>query len=664
MVSVVNKKEGSMSELPFDENNENRTTIPPLHPARDAAEPSVVHSSADRDSAEQASAEQASIKQAPVKQTQPARLGEIALPNPEFEAPEMPQPKHLEDAVPSSLPDLPPAPTSAPDSLPDLPATPHTSADATAAPWPAPVPENRWTDASAPTPPSMSAPACAPASPTVSPDRTAPQRPLPPAFPTASPSTSPATPTQMPGSAQALTASVQATGNPFNASSMPTPSRDGATPTQVVMAAHGPTMPNTPASTNAPTTAQAAASTHSPTPAPPAPPVTRAPKRSGVSLGTLAMAMLLTAALSMGGMYALNSYLGGQTKGAAPTSSNTAAPTPASAAPEGTSMDWQAIAASVSPTVVTINVTAPTESGVGSGVIYADDGTIVTNHHVIMPAVNNQGRIQVTLKDGRLYEATIVGTDPSTDLAVIRLTNPPSDLTVATFGSSANLTVGAHVMAIGSPLGLSNTVTTGIISALDRPVAVQAKPQRQFDPNDPFGQLDPNANATESVVTNAIQVDASINPGNSGGPLFDASGTVIGINSSIASLAQSSSDTAGSIGLGFAIPVDLVRSVADQLIQTGTVAHAILGVNISTAAVEAAGTTYVSARIEELVPGGAAEKAGLRVGDAITHVDGSMVTSAKSLSGFIRRYTAGDTVTIAYIRDGKSTEVEVTLQAK
>lgn len=387
-------------------------------------------------------------------------------------------------------------------------------------------------------------------------------------------------------------------------------------------------------------------------------------KRQGVGLGTLLLAMLLTAALSMGGMYGLWKYFGPRNMATAPASSQSPAPAPAAAAPAGDSIDWQAIAASVSPTVVTINVAAPTESGVGSGVIYAADGTIVTNHHVIMPAVNNQGRIQVTLKDGRLYQATIVGTDPSTDLAVIRLTNPPADLAVAQFGSSANLTVGSHVMAIGSPLGLSNTVTTGIISALDRPVAVQAKSQPQYDPNDPFGQLDPNANATESVVTNAIQVDASINPGNSGGPLFDAAGSVIGINSSIASLAQNSSDTAGSIGLGFAIPVDLVRSVADQLIQTGTVAHAILGVNIATAAVESDGNTYVSARIESLVPGGAAEQAGLRVGDSITHVNGSMVTSARSLSGFIRRYSAGDTVTITYIRDGKSTEVEVTLQAK
>lgn len=389
-------------------------------------------------------------------------------------------------------------------------------------------------------------------------------------------------------------------------------------------------------------------------------------QRKGVGLGTLLLAMLLTAALSMGGMYGLWKYLVPRTAGTASASSNTTAPAPTTTPTTngGATIDWQAIAAAVSPTVVTIHVTAPTESGVGSGVIYADDGTIVTNHHVIMPAVNSQGRIQVTLKDGRLYEATIVGTDPSTDLAVIRLTNPPSDLAVAQFGSSANLTVGSHVMAIGSPLGLSNTVTTGIISALDRPVSVQAKSQRQFDPNDPFGQLDPNANATESVVTNAIQVDASINPGNSGGPLFDAAGSVIGINSSIASLTQNSSDTAGSIGLGFAIPVDLVRNVADQLIATGTVAHAILGVNISTAAVESDGTTYVSARIEELVPGGAAEQAGLQVGDAITHVDGSMVTSAKSLSGFIRRYSAGDTVTITYIRGGKSSEVEVTLQAK
>lgn len=334
------------------------------------------------------------------------------------------------------------------------------------------------------------------------------------------------------------------------------------------------------------------------------------------------------------------------------------APQSISIAP-GTVPNWESLSAAVSPSVVTINVSAGVNSGVGSGVIYTADGLIITNHHVIDKAQDGAGDIHVTLKDQRIYRGSIVGTDPTSDLAVLKLENPPADLHAASFGTSSDLVVGQPVMAIGAPLGLSNTVTTGIVSALDRPVAVSAKDKS--NPDDPFGQLDPAA-AGETIVTNAIQIDASINPGNSGGPLFNAQGQVIGINSSIASISQSETGEAGSIGLGFAIPVDLVRSVADQLVTQGHVAHAILGVSISSVSFEADGTNYLGALVNEVSAGGAAQMAGIEKDDVITHIDGKRVASAKALQGIIRSYKAGDEVKVTLYRHGKALDYQVTLQ--
>ena len=313
-------------------------------------------------------------------------------------------------------------------------------------------------------------------------------------------------------------------------------------------------------------------------------------------------------------------------------------------------------------------VASVASTGMGSGVVYDAKGDIVTNYHVIAAAVQSGGKIQVTLADGRIYDAEVVGHDRTTDLAVIRLVNPPSDLTVARFGSSSQLTVGSPVMAIGAPLGLSKTVTTGIVSALNRPVEVavdddSSKNNGQGDSSDPFGQQKRNQSSSDTVITNAIQVDASLNPGNSGGPLFDQTGAVVGINSSIKSV-TSSDGQAGSIGLGFAIPSDLVTSVADQLIAKGTVSHAVLGVNVTTAAVSVGGDTYAGAEIADVTSGGAADKAGLRKGDVITQVEGQEVSSAKQLTGYIRRYKGGDAVKLTYVRDGASHEVQVALQAK
>ena len=359
-------------------------------------------------------------------------------------------------------------------------------------------------------------------------------------------------------------------------------------------------------------------------------------------------AMLLTIGLTLGAVfYARPAMLRAST----PTNLNggTVATVPAS---NSSGKDWTDVAAAVSPAVVTIQTQGASSGGTGSGVIYDAQGDIVTNYHVIASALGG-GQIQVTLADGRLYGAVVVGHDKTTDLAVIRLDNPPSDLTVARFATSANLEVGAPVMAIGAPLGLSNTVTTGIVSALNRPVEVSM--------DEDSSSQDSQA-SSDLVVTNAIQIDASINPGNSGGPLFDATGAVIGINSSIKSLATSSDGQAGSIGLGFAIPSDLVVSIADQLIASGTASHGMLGVTVKAATTTVGSDTYVGAEVQDVSAGSGASAAGIRAGDVIVKVEGQEVTSPKQLIGYVRRYKAGDTVTMTIVRDGQTQDVSVRIQ--
>ena len=370
--------------------------------------------------------------------------------------------------------------------------------------------------------------------------------------------------------------------------------------------------------------------------------------KKGPGWAALLCAMLLTIGLTLGAVfYARPAML----RASAPTNLNggTVATVPAS---NSSGTDWTDVAAAVSPAVVTIQTQGASSGGTGSGVIYDAQGDIVTNYHVIASVLGG-GQIQVTLADGRLYSAEVVGHDKTTDLAVIRLENPPSDLTVARFASSANLEVGAPVMAIGAPLGLSNTVTTGIVSALNRPVEVSV--------DEDSSSQDSQA-SSDLVVTNAIQIDASINPGNSGGPLFDTSGAVIGINSSIKSLATSSDGQAGSIGLGFAIPSDLVVSIADQLIASGTASHGMLGVTVKAATTTVGSDTYVGAEVQDVSAGSGASAAGIRAGDVIVKVEGQEVTSPKQLIGYVRRYKAGDTVTMTIVRDGQTQDVSVRIQ--
>jgi putative serine protease PepD len=304
--------------------------------------------------------------------------------------------------------------------------------------------------------------------------------------------------------------------------------------------------------------------------------------------------------------------------------------------------DWQVVAAAVRESVVAITVSAGSGGAEGSGVVYDDAGLVITNAHVVSSAVGG-ATITVALADGRLYAAELVGTDPTTDIAVLRLLDPPADLTAATLGDSSAAVVGAAVMAVGNPLGLDSTVTTGIISALDRPVSTREQ------------------GSGSAVVTNAIQVDAAVNPGNSGGPLFSSTGEVLGITSSIATLSSASGGSSGSIGLGFAIPVNQVRLVADQLIATGTVEHAFLGVTLVDGTGTADGTTRRGAVVRTVSAGTPAAGAGLRAGDVVVGIDGKAVGSAESLTGYVRQHASGDTVVLTIVRDQRAMDVSASL---
>ncbi len=306
-------------------------------------------------------------------------------------------------------------------------------------------------------------------------------------------------------------------------------------------------------------------------------------------------------------------------------------------AKSGEAADWSAVAKEVSDSVVSIDVATSDGNAKGSGAIISDKGYIVTNNHVISGAK----QIQVTLANGTIYSAQIVGTDTTTDLAVIKLDNPPSNLKAAEFADSDNLAVGESVMAIGNPLGYDDTATVGIVSALNRPVTVS----------------DDNNN---DIVTNAVQIDAAVNPGNSGGPTFNAAGQVIGINSSIAST-TTSSGTAGSIGIGFAIPSNLVKRVANEIIDNGTVQHVALGVTVKSSTVEADGVTRGCTQVQSVVDNSPAAKAGVKAGDSIVAFNGKAVNNNYSLLGYVRASAMNDKVTLTVVRDGNTMELDVTL---
>jgi putative serine protease PepD len=321
------------------------------------------------------------------------------------------------------------------------------------------------------------------------------------------------------------------------------------------------------------------------------------------------------------------------------SASRTASPATAS------TCDVASIADQELPSVVTIFAGSGAGSGVGSGDVIRSDGYILTNNHVILPAVAGGG-LQVVFSDGSTATATITGRDPLTDLAVIRVSDK-SNLRTISVGNSSNLRIGQGVVALGAPLGLSSTVTSGIVSALGRTVHV------------------PGEASQTALLIDAVQTDAAINPGNSGGALVDCSGDLIGVPTAGATVPSPSGQASGgSIGLGFAIPVNLATKVADEIIATGTVTHAFIGIQAEPLTATATGQGGTQGlRVAAVVPGGPAAAAGLRVGDIITSIDGQVAESTDQLMAVTLTKRAGNQVVIGYERDGSSGKATITLAA-
>jgi putative serine protease PepD len=303
-----------------------------------------------------------------------------------------------------------------------------------------------------------------------------------------------------------------------------------------------------------------------------------------------------------------------------------------------------AAAAKAAPSVVTIYVANGSSSGSGSGVVLSDDGAVLTNNHVVTLEGSGTGTVQARTSDGKLYDATVVGTDPASDLAVIKL-NGASGLTPAAFADSDKVQVGDVAVAIGAPLGLSNTVTDGIISATGRAVAT-------------------GSTQDDATVIDAIQTDAAINPGNSGGALVNGAGEVIGINSAIATVASgtpSSQSQSGNIGVGFAIPGNTAQRIAKELLSTGSATRAFLGVRAQTAADDQNSGVGTGAQVVSVEGDSAAGKAGIQAGDVITAVGDRPVTTSTDLTAAVRSQAPGKEVTLSVRRNGDTRTVKVTL---
>lgn len=369
---------------------------------------------------------------------------------------------------------------------------------------------------------------------------------------------------------------------------------------------------------------------------PMAPPSPQRRSRAGrLTVGALAIAVLSAgvgggvATLVQPGRPALTS----SPSGAAPSE-------PAASLPAGS---VEQVAAKVVPSVVKLETDMGRQSEEGSGIILSTDGLILTNNHVVAAASGGPGapggvQTKVTFSNGATTTFKVVGTDPSSDIAVVQAVGAKG-LAPITLGSSGNLRVGQDVVAIGSPLGLEGTVTTGIVSALNRPVAAGGDAQNQ------------------NTVLDAIQTDAAINPGNSGGALVNMNGELVGVNSAIATLGGDSGQSqSGSIGLGFAIPVDQAKRIANELIQSGTASHASLGVQVGNDA------SVDGAKIVDVTGGGAAAAAGLPSGVVVTKVDDRVISTADALVAAVRSRAPGEKVTLTYLdTSGKSQTVDVTL---
>jgi putative serine protease PepD len=336
------------------------------------------------------------------------------------------------------------------------------------------------------------------------------------------------------------------------------------------------------------------------------------------------------------------------------------------------------VVARAMPSIVTLSVSAPGgAAGSGSGVILSDDGYVLTNAHVAtLDGASAQPNIRVTTHDGRIWNATLIGADPIADLAVVQL-DGATGLQPIEFADSDALNVGDRAIAIGAPLGLSGTVTNGIVSALNRSITVRSSAvpdvAPEIDENEgdseevpPFdfwnfdmpGDRPNQARPSAPISLSVIQTDAAINPGNSGGALLDSSGRLIGINVAIATAGGTS--TAGSIGVGFSIPANFAQRVAAELIATGRASHGLLGATVTDAA-NTATSPVVGALIDQVTQGGPADIAGLRAGDIVTEFNGVPITNRIDLTAQVRVLAGGDDATLVYVRSGQAREVRVTL---
>ncbi len=371
-------------------------------------------------------------------------------------------------------------------------------------------------------------------------------------------------------------------------------------------------------------------------------PAERRPRPRLFAASVVAAALLVGGSAGVGGAAVWTSqHDTDRPPASAPRSTSPVVNAPAAASGDGS---VESVAQQVLPSVVEIDVSGPEGAGSGSGIILTSDGQILTNNHVV-DAAGDSGSLEVSFTDGTHAKASIVGVDPLTDTAVIQAEDV-SGLTPATIGSSDSLQVGQGVVAIGSPFGLDATVTSGIVSALERPVDVGSDGQGN------------------STVYPAIQTDAAINPGNSGGPLVDMAGHVVGINASIRTTGSSQEGgQSGSIGLGFAIPIDEVLPVVDQMQKGETPTHARLGIAVENVASGTGALVEDGARISQINDGSAAADAGLRDGDIVTKIDDTLITSADSLVATVRSYRPGDTVTVTYTRSGSEQTVTLTLDS-
>ncbi|WP_029144479.1 S1C family serine protease [Microbacterium luticocti] len=565
-----------------------------------------------------------------------------------------------QDLRPENIPAAPAAPDAAPAQpvtpVPDAAATQSSPAAPAAGSQDAAAPADRSVSGQQPasTPSTPAAPAV-PAQPVPTASTSAaPASPAQPAAPAATPA-SPA-PAAHAGTGAPAAAAAATPGAPQTHPTLPYPGAGFGVPPQPT----APTQPVPPIAGNGSGFAAAGAAT-----------AATGQKKSGAGkiAGLLVAAAIVGGAAGIGGAWA-GSALWGPVDG-----SSASSPSVVTVNNPDSVNATTAIAAKVVPSVVTIDVSSGSGTGgTGSGVILSKDGYVLTNTHVVtLDGETGHPTISVTTSDGHIYQARIVGTDPVYDLAVIKLEGA-SDLTPITWGEADKLNVGDQTVAIGAPLGLSNTVTTGIVSALNRSIEISSSAAPEGSGGDEgdggqngespfffdFGQQQQSPQTKESIKIAVIQTDAPINPGNSGGALVDAQGRLVGINVAIASTGSSSSGQSGSIGVGFAIPSDVAHRVAEEIIKDGKATHGLLGATVRDAAA-VQGATITGAEIADVTADGAAAKAGLRQGDIVTAFNGTPISGAVDLTAQVRAAAAGSKATVTYVRDGATHTVDVTL---